>query len=114
MKAVDMHGAGRGGGAIVASWERREPRCFPREIRRKASRLAPRPRRLAPMPAPATEYVSPGGKPFAVRCEDRADYLYAVVTGPKGDTDVGVALWRVLAGEVEARRSRCLLVESRL
>jgi hypothetical protein len=66
------------------------------------------------MPAPTTEYVSPGGKPFAVRCEDRADYLYAVVTGPKGDADVGVALWRVLAGEVEARRSSGLLVESRL
>jgi hypothetical protein len=66
------------------------------------------------MPAPATEYVSPGGKPFAVRCEDRPDFLYAVVTGPKGDTDVGVALWRVLAGEVQKRGSRGLLVESRL
>ena len=66
------------------------------------------------MPTPATEYVSPGGKPFTVRCEDRADYLYAVVTGPKGDADVGVAFWRVLAGEVESRRSRGLLVDARL
>lgn len=63
---------------------------------------------------PATEYVSPGGKPFAVRCEDRADYLYAVVTGPKGDADVGVAFWRVLAGEVASRHSRGLLVDARL
>jgi hypothetical protein len=63
---------------------------------------------------PTIEYVSPGGKPFGVRCEDRTDYLYAVVTGPKGDADVGVALWRVLAGEVASRRCRGLLVESRL
>jgi hypothetical protein len=66
------------------------------------------------MPASTTDYVSPGGKPFGVRCEDRPDYLYAVVTGPKGDADVGVAFWRVLAGEVAARRSRCLLVDARL
>ena len=66
------------------------------------------------MPESATQYVSPGGKPFGVRCEERADFLYAVVTGPKGDADVGVALWRVLAGEVESRGSRGLLVESRL
>jgi hypothetical protein len=71
--------------------------------------------RLAAMPdIPTTQYVSPGGKPFGVRCEDRADYLYAVVTGPKGDADVGVALWRVLAGEVASRRSRGLLVDARL
>jgi hypothetical protein len=66
------------------------------------------------MPEPALQYVSPGGKPFAVRCEDRADYLYAVVAGPKGDADVGVAYWRVLAGEVDRRRARRLLVDSRL
>jgi hypothetical protein len=66
------------------------------------------------MPAPSVQYVSPGGQAFGVRCEDRPDYLYAEVTGPKGDVDVGVAFWRVLAGEVASRRSRALLVDARL
>jgi hypothetical protein len=66
------------------------------------------------MPAPTVQYVSPGGQAFGVRCEDRADYLYAEVTGPKGDADVGIAFWRVLAGEVESRRVRRLLVDARL
>ena len=63
---------------------------------------------------PAIEYVSPGGKRFTVRCEDRADYLYAVVTGPKGDADVGVAFFRVLAGEVASRRTHRLLLDAQL
>ena len=66
------------------------------------------------MPAPTVQYVSPGGQAFGVRCEDRADYLYAEVTGPKGDADVGVAYWTVLAGEVARRGARRLLVDARL
>jgi hypothetical protein len=66
------------------------------------------------MPDPANQYVSPGGKPFGVRVEERADYLYARVTGPKGDADVGVAYWRVLADEVGRRHARRLLVDARL
>src|SRR5688500_15243090 len=66
---------------------------------------------------PATEpveYLSPGGQRFGVRFEDRADYLYAEVTGRKGDHDVGVAYWRVLAEEVGRRKARRLLVDARL
>ena len=66
------------------------------------------------MPAPTVQYVSPGGQAFGVRCEDRVDYLYAEVTGPKGDADVGVAYWTVLAGEVARRGARRLLVEARM
>jgi hypothetical protein len=66
------------------------------------------------MGAPPTEYVSPGGKRFGVRCEERGHYLYAEVTGLKGDLDVGVAYWRVLADEVARRGARCLLVDARL
>jgi hypothetical protein len=67
------------------------------------------------MPASApTEYVSPGGQHFGVRFEDRADYLYAEVTGRKGDHDVGVAYWRVLADEVGRRGAQRLLVDARL
>ena len=66
------------------------------------------------MPTDAPQYVSPGGKSFGVRCQDRAGYLYAVVTGPKGDPDVGVAYWRVLADEVARRGTRRLLVDAQL
>ena len=66
------------------------------------------------MPLPSVQYVSPGGQAFGVRCEDRADYLYAEVTGPKGNADVGVAYWQVLADEVERRGARRLLVDSRM
>jgi len=64
--------------------------------------------------SPAIEYVTPGGQRFGVRCEDRADYLYAEVTGLRGDHDVGVAYWKVLADEVARRRARRLLVDARL
>ena len=70
--------------------------------------------RLPLMPAPPIDYVSPGGQSFRVRFEERADYLYAEVFGPKGDLDVGVAYWTVLAGEVARRGSRRLLVDARL
>jgi hypothetical protein len=68
------------------------------------------------MPRDATshQYTSPGGKPFAVRCEERGDYLYCAVTGPKGDLDVGVAYWRVLADEVARRGAKRLLVDAQL
>jgi hypothetical protein len=67
------------------------------------------------MPASiANEYTSPGGQRFSVRFDDRADYLYAEVTGRKGDHDVGVAYWRVLAEAVGRRKSRRLLVDARL
>jgi hypothetical protein len=66
------------------------------------------------MPTPPVEYVSPGGKPFAVRCEERGDYLYCVVTGLKGDHDVGIAYWGVLADEVARRGAKRLLVDAQL
>ena len=66
------------------------------------------------MVAPLAEYVSPGGKTFGVRCEPRGDYLHCVVTGPRGDVDVGVAYWKVLAGEVAHRGAKRLLVEAQL
>ena len=66
-----------------------------------------------PTSAPV-EYTSPGGQRFGVRWEERADYLYAEVTGLRGDHDVGVAYWRVLADEVGRRTVHRLLVDARL
>ena len=68
------------------------------------------------MPATSTtnEYTSPGGQRFTVRFEERPDYLYAEVTGRKGDHDVGVAYWRVVADEVGRRKARRLLLDARL
>lgn len=46
--------------------------------------------------------------------EDRADYLYAAVTGPRDSLDISMAYWRQIAAECERRNTRKLMVVENL
>lgn len=46
--------------------------------------------------------------------EDRADYLYAAVTGPRDSHEISMAYWRQIAAECERRKTRKLMVVENL
>ncbi|MFH1600014.1 MAG: hypothetical protein ABIJ73_08335 [Pseudomonadota bacterium] len=46
--------------------------------------------------------------------EDRADYLYAAVTGPRDSQEISMAYWRQIAAECERRKTRKLMVVENL
>lgn len=46
--------------------------------------------------------------------EERADYLYVAVTGPRDSQDISMAYWAQIAKECERRRTRKLLVVENL
>lgn len=46
--------------------------------------------------------------------EDRADYLYAAVTGPRDSHDISKAYWCQIAAECERRKTRKLMVVENL
>ncbi|WP_460453315.1 hypothetical protein [Arenimonas aestuarii] len=46
--------------------------------------------------------------------EDRADYLYAAVTGPRDSQEISMAYWRQIAVECERRKARKLMVVENL
>jgi len=46
--------------------------------------------------------------------EDRADYLYAEVSGPRDSNDISLAYWARIADECRSRGARRLMVFERL
>ncbi len=46
--------------------------------------------------------------------EDRADYLYAAVSGPRDSQEISMAYWRQIAAECERRKTRKLMVVENL
>lgn len=54
--------------------------------------------------------VNPLPPEIRLEFEDRADYLYAAVSGPRDSQDISRAYWARIAEECQRRRTRKLMV----